>query len=44
MQLKKISGLKKWTEAYEEAQSSLEDLQVLADFLKEGEAGEEEVE
>jgi len=44
MQLKKISELKKWTEAYEEAQSSLEDLQVLADFLKEGEAGEEEVE
>ncbi|MCD6200380.1 MAG: peptide chain release factor 2 [Bacteroidales bacterium] len=43
-QLRKISELKKWTEAYDEAQSFVEDLQVLADFLKEGESSEEEVE
>ncbi len=43
-QLKKISELKKWVEAYDEAAAAVDDLQVLADFFKEGEASEEEVE
>jgi peptide chain release factor 2 len=41
--LKKISGKKAWTRDFAEAKSALEDLQVLYDFAKEGEAGEEEV-
>jgi len=35
--------LKRWVIAYEEVRSSIEDLQVLYDFYKEGEAGAEDV-
>ncbi len=41
--LKKISLLKSWVDVYNRAQSSLDDLQVIFDFAKEGEATEEEV-
>ncbi len=41
--LKVISGKKVWTNYYSEAESSIEDLQVLYDFAKEGEAEESEV-
>jgi len=41
--LKKISQKKVWTQAYSNAESSFEDLLVLYDFSKEGEATEEEV-
>ncbi len=41
--MKKISRLKSWTEAYAEVETAVDDLNVLFDFLKEGEAGEEEV-
>ena len=32
--------MKRWVEAYEEVRSNVEDLQVLHDFFKEGEAEE----
>ena len=35
--------MKSWTKAYAEVRSSVEDLNVLVDFLNEGEGGEEEV-
>ncbi len=41
--MRKIRNLKKWVEDYENLQSQIEDLQVLYDFYKEGEATEEEV-
>ncbi len=41
--MKQLRGLKAWVEGYEEIQSGLDDLQVLLDFQKEGEASEEEV-
>src|SRR5690554_453508 len=41
--LKQIRSKKSWTDAYQQAASSLEDLQVLFDFFKEGEATEEEL-
>lgn len=41
--LKSISVLKSWTQAYEKVRTNLEDLQVLMDFLKEGESSESEV-
>ena len=41
--MKKISRLKSWTNGYAEVETAVDDLKVLADFLKEGEAGEEEV-
>jgi peptide chain release factor 2 len=41
--MKKISRLKSWTGAFAEIETAIDDLKVLFDFLKEGEAGEEEV-
>ncbi|MEO9257364.1 MAG: peptide chain release factor 2 [Crocinitomicaceae bacterium] len=41
--LKKIRGKKYWIEAYDKLTSQLDDLSVLIDFFKEGEASEEEV-
>lgn len=41
--MKKINGKKAWTKAFAEAESALEDLVVLFEFNKEGEASEEEV-
>ncbi len=43
-QLKSIKSLKKWTKSFEELSSSAEDLHVLIEFHKEGEATLEEVE
>ena len=43
-QMKKISGLKFWTNAYQEIKTNLEDFQVLFDFYEAGESTEEEVE
>ncbi|MBN2613932.1 MAG: peptide chain release factor 2 [Bacteroidales bacterium] len=42
--LKSISTLKSWTQAYGKIKTNLDDLQVLMDFFKEGEASEQEVE
>ena len=41
--MKKISRLKSWTGAYAQVETAVDDLKVLFDFMKEGEAGEEEV-
>ena len=41
--MRKIRGLKRWVEDYENLSSQIEDLQVLYDFYKEKEASEEEV-
>ncbi|MFW5709849.1 MAG: peptide chain release factor 2 [Bacteroidota bacterium] len=43
-QLKAISRLKQWTESYDQINTALEELDVLLEFHKEGEADEEEVE
>lgn len=42
-QLKKIKGLKQWVDDFNEVEGAIEDLMVLYDFNKEGEASEEEV-
>jgi len=42
-QMKKVQGLKIWVESFEEVRSAVEDLQVLYDFAKEGEASTQEV-
>ncbi len=42
--MKKISGLKFWTNSYQAIKTNLEDLQVLFDFYDAGEASEDEVE
>jgi peptide chain release factor 2 len=42
-QLKEVASLKEWITAYNKVKSSLEDLNVVLDFLKEGEASEEDV-
>ncbi|RMD76072.1 MAG: peptide chain release factor 2 [Bacteroidetes bacterium] len=42
--LKELKSHKYWVEAYREVESLVEDLEVLAEFQKEGEATEEEVE
>ncbi|MEA3446657.1 MAG: peptide chain release factor 2 [Bacteroidota bacterium] len=42
-QLKFINSIKKWTIAYQEVKTSIEDFQVLYDFFKEGESTEEEL-
>lgn len=42
--MKDLKGLKKWVEDFENLQSAIEDLKVLQDFHKEGEASTEEVE
>lgn len=41
--MRKISGLKFWTDSYQEIKTSIEDLQVLYDFFEVKEATEEEV-
>jgi peptide chain release factor 2 len=41
--MKKISGLKFWTDSYKEIKSHLEDLQVLIDFANSGEASDSEI-
>ncbi len=43
LQMKKIKVLKSWVESYDEVKSSSDDLQVLYEFSKEGEAEPEEV-
>ena len=42
-QMRKVNSIKKWTEAYAVVEKASEDLQVLCDFLKEGEASAEDV-
>ncbi len=41
--MKKVAGIKQWTESFAKVDSLTEDLVVLYDFAKEGEASEEEV-
>ena len=41
--MKKIQGLKSWTESYEAVETSLGDVETLFEFAEEGEASEEEV-
>jgi len=43
VQMKLVKGLKSWVESYEKVKESIEDLAVLYDFAKEGEASTEEV-
>lgn len=43
-QLRKVQSIKKWTEGYAVVEKATEDLQVLADFYKDGEASMEDVE
>lgn len=42
--MKKINGKKAWTNAFQSAETALEDLNVLFEFSKEGEATQEELE
>ncbi len=42
-QMKKLKDLKAWVTDYEDVESRIEDLKVLFDFLKEGEASQEEI-
>ncbi len=42
-QLKLVASIKGWTQSYYDVKQSVDDLQVLFDFAKEGEATEEEV-
>lgn len=42
--MKKVTSIKKWTDAYAVVEKATDDLQVLADFYKEGEASIEDVE
>ncbi|MCB0402536.1 MAG: peptide chain release factor 2 [Flavobacteriales bacterium] len=42
-QLKTVRNIKVWTDGYDEVASAIDDLQVLYDFCKEGEATEEEL-
>lgn len=41
--MKKIRGLKSWTDSYENVESSFEDVETLQEFASEGEASDEEV-
>ena len=41
--VKKMNGKKEWTKAFEKASSGLDDLNIMFDFNKEGEASEDEV-
>jgi peptide chain release factor 2 len=41
--MRKVRSIKKWTDSYEKVETAVEDLVVLNDFFKEGEATEEEV-
>ncbi|MBN1388841.1 MAG: peptide chain release factor 2 [Bacteroidales bacterium] len=42
-QMKKISGLKTWVKSYELMSTAVDDLQVIYDFYREGEAGAEDL-
>lgn len=42
-QLKLVSSIKSWTQSFSDVKQNIEDLQVLFDFAKEGEATEDEV-
>ncbi|MDT8401450.1 MAG: peptide chain release factor 2 [Bacteroidales bacterium] len=42
-QMKKISVLKSWVSSYDEMSTAVDDLQVIYDFFREGEAGEGEL-
>ncbi|NJK98552.1 MAG: PCRF domain-containing protein, partial [Bacteroidales bacterium] len=42
-QLKQVASIKEWITAYNQVTSALDDLNVVLDFFKEGEAGEEDV-
>lgn len=42
--MKETRELKKWVEEYEEAKTNFDDLEVLYDFVKQGEASDEELE
>lgn len=42
--MKKVTSIKKWTDAYAVVEKATDDLQVLADFYKDGEASIEDVE
>jgi peptide chain release factor 2 len=41
--MKKIRGLKSWTDSFEEVETSLEDVEILSEFAAEGEASDAEV-
>jgi len=41
--MRKVRSIKKWTDSYDKVESAVEDLVVLNDFFKDGEATEEEV-
>ncbi|MCX6258421.1 MAG: peptide chain release factor 2 [Bacteroidia bacterium] len=43
-QLRQISSVKQWTDAYEKVKSGLDDLVVISDFFNEGEASADDVE
>jgi peptide chain release factor 2 len=43
-QLKKIAGIKVWTNGFKEVNAAVDDLQLIFDFLKTGDAAEKEVE
>lgn len=43
VQLKLVAGIKEWITAYKQVESTLEDLHVVLDFMKEGEASEDDV-
>lgn len=43
-QLKKVAQIKSWIDAYEALSTLVDDLEVVADFVKEGGATEEELE
>jgi peptide chain release factor 2 len=43
LQMKKVKTLKSWVESYDEVKAAEDDLQVLYEFAKEGEAEQEEV-
>ncbi len=43
LQLKSISSLKKWINAYDKTKQNIEDLEILFDFFEEGESTENEV-
>lgn len=43
VQMRKVRGLKSWVDSYHEVKEAVDDLQILFDFAKEGEASPEEV-
>ena len=43
VQLKKVAGIKSWVEDYDAVHSAVDDLELMPDFVREGVAGEEEL-